>query len=341
VTTIGGIPRLSLLASPIPSVAAYRRSVHSLRVALDGFGNRIPNDGTVAAIQSRIRGLEAVRYPDGRTISTGMRVVANLLAGSPAPSSFRLVQGRLDALDGTLRSPRVRAPSGPQIQSLHRILAGSDFHQGTPLTLGTILARLLARLFRDLPRSLGDHLTANPAPFTIVGVLIVVATLVLAGSLARRATLRAASSAAIALASERKMSSSEARRRASELATAGQYRDALRYLFAGVLLELQEAGTVQVRAGLTNRELLHQLEDGFAGATVPGPAPASAGLAALSDLIAIFDDVWYGHAALDDEGYRRCEELARSASRLAIHASHGPAGRHARAHTTTAAIVSI
>ena len=97
--------------------------------------------------------------------------------------------------------------------------------------------------------------------------------------------------------------------RASGLASAGDYRTALRYLVLQTLLLLQEAGQVELRPGLTNREYLRALQSA-ARAPTAGSEP-------LRLLVDEFDRVWYGHLPLDAAGYARCEALAGRAAEAA------------------------
>jgi hypothetical protein len=106
-------------------------------------------------------------------------------------------------------------------------------------------------------------------------------------------------------ASDPPVHSTAAAERASHLAEAGDYRMALRFLVLQTLLGLQEAGVMELRPGLTNREYLEALRR-TADWCAPGREP-------LETLVDEFDRVWYGHFPIDAERYRGCEQLAGEA----------------------------
>ena len=65
------------------------------------------------------------------------------------------------------------------------------------------------------------------------------------------------------------------------------FREALRYLYLSAILNLQERGVLPYDKSMTNREYLqHAQEDNNLQET-------------LESVVAVFDDVWYGHKSCD------------------------------------------
>ena len=83
---------------------------------------------------------------------------------------------------------------------------------------------------------------------------------------------------------------SGARRR--RVLRAGDYRNAVRYLYLSSLLLLDEQGMLRYDRSRTNREVLRSVSS-KPELAVP-----------LHDVIDVFDRVWYGFEALDDKTYQ-------------------------------------
>ncbi len=84
--------------------------------------------------------------------------------------------------------------------------------------------------------------------------------------------------------------------RASEKATAQDYRSAIRYLYLSALLLLDEKGLLRYDATLTNREHLRQLTD--------RPQLRDH----LQWIITVFEDVWYGYLPIDEQHYQQFQQ---------------------------------
>jgi hypothetical protein len=87
------------------------------------------------------------------------------------------------------------------------------------------------------------------------------------------------------------VTAADARRLAEARAETRDYRSAIRYLYLSTLLALDERGVIHYDATLTNREHLAQVQ-GKPALKEP-----------LRRLVTIFDDVWYGYAAVDEALY--------------------------------------
>lgn len=89
--------------------------------------------------------------------------------------------------------------------------------------------------------------------------------------------------------------------RAQSLSRGGDYRAAVRYLYLSSLLLLDERGLLRYDRTRTNREYLRTVSD--------SPELAQP----LSEVIDVFDNVWYGYHELDEERFKhysdRVEEL--------------------------------
>ena len=87
----------------------------------------------------------------------------------------------------------------------------------------------------------------------------------------------------------------EALEQARRLSSAGNRRDAVRYLFLAALLSLEKRGLIRTDRSRTNQEVLDSLSD------YPNIQ------AQLHGLILVFDRVWYGYHPLDDEAFSAFE----------------------------------
>jgi hypothetical protein len=97
------------------------------------------------------------------------------------------------------------------------------------------------------------------------------------------------------------LTSQGALQRAQTLSGQGDYRNAVRYLYLSSLLTLDEQGLLRYDRSRTNREYVRSIS---AKPQLANP---------LRNVIDVFDRVWYGFEAVDDETYqsyvRQVEEL--------------------------------
>jgi hypothetical protein len=84
--------------------------------------------------------------------------------------------------------------------------------------------------------------------------------------------------------------------RAQTLSSQGDYRNAVRYLYLSSLLILDEQGLLRYDRSRTNREYLRSVSS--------KPQLAKP----LSDVIDVFDRVWYGFEPVDEQAYRNYVE---------------------------------
>jgi hypothetical protein len=88
------------------------------------------------------------------------------------------------------------------------------------------------------------------------------------------------------------LTSNRAMQRAQTLSGQGDYRNAVRYLYLSSLLILDEQGLLRYDRSRTNREYLRSVSS--------KPQLAKP----LSDVIDVFDRVWYGFEPVDEQSYR-------------------------------------
>jgi len=88
------------------------------------------------------------------------------------------------------------------------------------------------------------------------------------------------------------LTSSGAMQRAQSLSSQGDYRNAVRYLYLSSLLVLDERGLLRYDRSRTNREYLRSIS------TKPELSKP------LSDVIDVFDRVWYGFESVDENTFQ-------------------------------------
>lgn len=89
------------------------------------------------------------------------------------------------------------------------------------------------------------------------------------------------------------LSPAEALSNAQQNAESGNLRHAVRYLYLSTLLTLEEKGVFRYDKGLTNREYIRSINH----------RPELSAL--LSDVVDVFDRVWYGFQPIDHDAFER------------------------------------
>jgi len=183
------------------------------------------------------------------------------------------------------------------IEPLGKILARPEFQwagQQAPATPDWLNALLDAfyNFMERLAFGLQNMLYYGRVPIIVAAVLLFLFSLLyisrsLSRSLVREAQLVAESSDEADL-----LSSRAAMQRAQTLSGQGDYRNAVRYLYLSSLLILDEQGLLRYDRSRTNREYLRSVSS----------QPHLAG--PLRDVIDVFDRVWYGFEAVDEETYQ-------------------------------------
>jgi hypothetical protein len=276
------------------ALAAARRGD---RIGLEDAGARLAatahvqlDDGTLLAVDNRwLREELAKANPDTVLIASRLGALADALAQPPnaaPPDALARLRAILDAPPYR----RAGAPAEPTMPDW--LSAFFDW-----------LLRMLEALLRPLgmlPAGTGTGIAWLIAGIGLAAVLGVIIYL-LAGlrrGIAGDATLAEDDP-------EANLTARQAIDQAGTLARDGDYRTAVRFLYLGALLRLDERGALRYDRALTNREYVERVRD--------NPALR----AALTPIVETFDRVWYGYAPLDQaafDAYRASvERLGRDA----------------------------
>jgi hypothetical protein len=178
---------------------------------------------------------------------------------------------------------------------LHDILSRPEF--GEPKRAWWLES--LAEFFAWLGKL---HGAAPGLYWLLLGSLLVLLVLLLvrvASALRRAVTRVGRATREEAAAQERRRRSLACREEAGRLAGAGEFTEAVRYLFLALLYRFDESGRVLFQRALTNREYL----DLFSG------RPRIQ--ADLRTYVEVLDDHWYGQRPADRGTFDRCQALFR------------------------------
>lgn len=295
-------PIIARARFPPISVYEYVRRVHDFRQTLDRLSTG--RAGRLRTIARQMEAMGQVQAKGGHAITTPLPAWGRSLA-SGRPSQLQAVRRELRALDSALHSLRSRQWRPGQLHQLDSILRDSRFHphlnavQAAEAWLGDRATQILQFLARHIGLS---GLKGSPTMNAVVAIGFLLLVAGVATLIARAAIRRGAVSIPAREGQTEEASPTAARQRAGELASAGSYREAFRYLFLATLLDLRDAGLIQLRPGDTNREYAFSLDAG-------SETPQQEALVALVDE---FDRVWYGHRPLTRAQYQHCASLAAS-----------------------------
>jgi hypothetical protein len=198
-----------------------------------------------------------------------------------------------------LRLPQI-STAADRVRVRDRVRAMLDFHarySGANAGAADDLAKLDALLRQPTPPPITARTTSSGgeslSPSFFEAVLILVVVIVVIGLLVYLARMLQVQPAAVDLDDEAIPGSSQAAAdRAEKLKAVSDYRAAIRQLYLASLLALDEQRIIRYDATLTNREHLDQLRD----------QPHLREL--MSQVVSIFDRVWYGFAPADESLYR-------------------------------------
>ncbi len=253
---------------------------------------------------SAIRDDLAASRRDPRRLDDAVARLTALRAALDAPAVRTMAPDarQLHRLDDILRRPPFVSPPNPWtsfLDWLDGLIANSP--------LGPILdaiGRFLSGLFAG-----GSGRTANWVILIVAGA-IVAGALVFAGNRILRPFVPQAAGPDDDLdaAGLTRIDAAGARARAAALATAGQYREAVRYRYLATLLTLDEAGRLRIDEATGNRDILRQ-------------ARATPRLAeALTPVVRLFDLFLFGHVPVTRDDYEQYRQL----NERALHTPHTP-----------------
>jgi len=208
---------------------------------------------------------------------------------------------RLEGLMDTLLKAHEKYPQKvftiQDIESLQKVLARPEFQWGQaqvvkpPAWLDKIL-NALADLMNRLAFGIQNGVYYGRVPIIVALVILFVFSLFFISRNLSRSLVREAELAAENGDDDATITSKGAMQRAQTLSGQGDYRNAVRYLYLSSLLILDEQGLLRYDRSRTNREYLRSVSS--------KPQLANP----LSDVIDVFDKVWYGYEPVDDEAYQ-------------------------------------
>jgi hypothetical protein len=296
-------------SGPVP-LSEYWKLVEHTQEILAGPGSVPAGQGqtAIAELIDQWEAVQEVRSEDGEIIPLDNSYLLSVLrtAGNdPEPA-----RGLFEALLEAHREYPARLFTPADLEGLNTILARPDFQwpeeAGNPIV--ERFNELLQRFFRWLNHLLGRDRNGtrpiSPAGFSLFPVLMtillaLVIVYVLRGlfaDLVKETKLDTETDAA-----DMPLTAEAAFVRAQSLSQSGDYRSAVRYLYLSSLLLLDERGLLRYDRSKTNREYLR---------SVSGSPELSE---PLNEVIEVFDNVWYGYHALDEESFQhyseRVEEL--------------------------------
>ena len=236
--------------------------------------------------------VEAVELPDRSVIQTESAYLTTELRTDPP---------RLEPLGNLLDALLHAHEEYPQsvftledVQPLEKILARPEFQweESQPLVMPDWLDRFFTWLERLTNRVVNATLPYGRIPLIVTAVLVFLLALFFISRGLSRSLVREAELAAEESQGDEMLTSKGAFKRAENLSGQGDYRNAIRYLYLSSLLVLDEQGVMRYDRSRTNREYLRSISS--------RPELAKP----LRDVIEVFDRVWYGFEAIDENTYK-------------------------------------
>ena len=177
---------------------------------------------------------------------------------------------------------------------LKEILARPEFQweESQPLVMPNWLDRIFTWLEQLTNRVVNATLPYGRIPLLVTAVFIFLLSLFFISRGLSRSLVREAQLEAEGSESDDLLTSKGAFKRAENLSMQGDYRNAIRYLYLSSLLVLDEQGVMRYDRSRTNREYLRSVSS--------RPELANP----LRDVIEVFDRVWYGYEAVDENTYK-------------------------------------
>jgi hypothetical protein len=208
---------------------------------------------------------------------------------------FEIIEHQLGGILDALAMPLGTTPADAQAR-LDAIMTNPPYAQRQQNTNNWTffqnLFRAIERFFDGLFSSVSTPSISNPFSgdaLLWIGIIFLVALVLYAVWRLRAIFVRDAKLKPVDW--EEEIDAKEALDHAGEMASKGNYRDAMRYLYLSALLWLDEKQYLRYDRALTNREYLERIRDN---------AELSAKLRPIVDT---FDRVWYGHNELTADDY--------------------------------------
>ncbi|MEP7136285.1 MAG: DUF4129 domain-containing protein [Chloroflexota bacterium] len=255
-----------------------------------------------AAIRQQLDGLAsewgkvtAVEFPDQSRLQIDSSVWVSALKTNPP--DIKQLEKFMDALLQAHEQYPQKVFTVQDVAALKTILARPEFQwsQPAPVEAPTWLQKLIDGFFNLMERiafGLGNAAYYGRVPLIVAIALLFVFSLFYISKSLSRNLVRDAQLAAEDGDEDGLLTSKGAMQRAQTLSSQGDYRTAVRYLYLSSLLILDEQGLLRYDRSRTNREYLRSVSS--------KPELANP----LRDVIDVFDRVWYGFDAVDEETYQ-------------------------------------
>lgn len=276
-----------------PDLATYERWLREALAAAQR-NDRL----SLELVAENLTSTNRVQGPDGSPIPVHNAWLQTALE-APDPDLSEITT-RLGALLDALIRTSHRPPADAQ-QRLEAILSNPPFAE-RQVSSDTWLTRFLDWLVDVLERLFSPAAEAGGSSVSLVNLLIITVCCVLLALVlfylvnSLRTAMVGEARATPDDDPEANLSASDAFEQAGVLASGGDYRTAVRYLYLSSLLWLEEQGMLRYDRALTNREYLANLAD--------RPDLRER----LAPIIETFDQVWYGYAPLDAARFQTYEQ---------------------------------
>jgi hypothetical protein len=271
-------------APDLPTYAGWVREAFAAAQRSDRIG--------LEQVASRLANTRSVSLPGGPSIAVDNSWLRQVLEAEEPDMSA--IEARLGAILDALAQPNTSAPADA-LERLRALLGKPPFAQAgsSEGSWWNDFWAWVLRLLGSLLRPIG--MATQPAGEAIGWAVLAVGGLLLAGLIGYVLRgLRRSMAADASIAADDPAAGLTARTaldQAGDIARGGDYRTAMRYLYLSALLWLDERDLLRYDRALTNREYLERLRDNAALRE------------RLRPIVETFDRVWYGHAALDAEGF--------------------------------------
>ena len=246
-------------------------------------------------LASKWEAVTAVEFPDQSVVPVDASyLVAVLRQDSP---NLKRIVSLMDALLKAHEEFPQKVFTVQDVEPLREILAHPEFQWAqapapeNPEWLQRILDAI-AEFMNRITYGIQNGVYYGRVPLIVAAVVIFILSVFFIARNLSRSLVREAEIAAENDDDDTLLTSQGAMQRAQTLSGQGDYRNAVRYLYLSSLLILDEHGVLRYDRSRTNREYLRSVS------SKPGLAGP------LSDVIDVFDRVWYGFDQVDEETFQ-------------------------------------
>lgn len=239
--------------------------------------------------------INAVQLADGSVVAVDSSYLISLLREEPP--DLNRITGYLSRLEAA-RASFQQSGTAPSLESLAVILARQEF-QWQPQAQNPIEEAFWDLIFRILDffaRLLPSGAAGSPIFSFLLPFIAAIILAALIGYALRGFLLDMVHSAELEddeASDVEVLTAQAALQRAHQVAATGDLRTAVRYLYLGTLLQLEEHNLLRYDRSRTNREYLRSV------AHLPELA------AILREVVDVFDRVWYGYQSIDEASFQQ------------------------------------